>query len=178
MLTARFDAYSNVLNLIAGGVWRQSRWPALVYVLYSHTEYLRPCDVEAFMRIRPFALGAVAFALSLGLTFPVLASQTITATQARNHVGEIASVCGNVATTHFVATSRGRPTFINLDRPYPDQIFTVVIRGSDRAKFGRPQTEYRGRDICVCGEITESRGTSEIIASNPAQIRTRQKQGK
>jgi hypothetical protein len=32
--------------------------------------------------------------------------------------------------------SRGKPTFIDLDKPYPSQDFTIVIWDDDRAKFG------------------------------------------
>jgi DNA/RNA endonuclease YhcR with UshA esterase domain len=127
------------------------------------------------MRVRGLTSGAFACILSFGLAVPISASQTVPATQAHNRVGENATVCGIVASTHYVATGRGRPTFINLDKAYPNQVFTVVIWGSDRAKFGRPEDEYQGKDICVTGKITEYRGTPEIVAASPGQIRTREK---
>src|SRR6266852_234261 len=52
--------------------------------------------------------------------------------RAKDHVGERVVVCGQVASTHFAARSRGTPTFINLDKSYPNQIFTIVVWGSDR----------------------------------------------
>jgi hypothetical protein len=39
--------------------------------------------------------------------------------------------------------------FLNLDQPYPREVFTVLIWGSDRAKFGTPEVDNRdaeGRD--------------------------------
>lgn len=54
-------------------------------------------------------------------------SQTITAAEAKNHIGETATVCGRVVSAHYAATSRSRPTFLNLDEPYPREVFTVVI---------------------------------------------------
>jgi hypothetical protein len=63
-------------------------------------------------------------------------AQTITAAEAENHIGDTATVCGQVASTKYAASSRGQPTFINLDKPYPSPIFTVLIWGLDRAKFG------------------------------------------
>lgn len=130
------------------------------------------------MRIRSFVLGAVVYILAVGLAIPVLASQSITASEARNHVGEMATVCGKVAGAHYAARTRSRPTFINLDKPYPNQIFTVLIWGSDRAKFGRPETEYRGKNICVTGRVKEYRGVPEIVVSNPVQIRVRRNKNK
>ena len=66
-------------------------------------------------------------------TFLLLASiaqsQTLTSAQAEAHVGENATVCGIVASGHIAASGRGEPTFINLDSPYPDQVFTILISG-------------------------------------------------
>ena len=60
----------------------------------------------------------------------------ISATDAKNHVGEKATVCGRVASARYAMKSSGSPTFIDLDRAYPPQIFTIVIWGGDRRKFG------------------------------------------
>jgi hypothetical protein len=111
------------------------------------------------------------FALCLVVTFPVHAqTKKITAAEAKNHVGEKATVCGNVASTHFASGSKGQPTFLNLDQPYPKGIFTILIWGSDRPKFGRPEETYRDKDVCVTGKISSYRGVPEIVASDPSQI--------
>jgi len=99
------------------------------------------------------------------------AQTSISAAEAKNHVGERATVCGEVASTHYAARSRGNPTFINLDKPYPNQIFTVLIWGSDRPKFGDPEETYRSRRICVTGKITDYKDVPEIIAYEPSQIK-------
>ncbi len=46
-------------------------------------------------------------------------AKTLTAKEAAEHVGEVATVCGKVASATYAARSRGRPTFLNLDEPYP-----------------------------------------------------------
>lgn len=130
------------------------------------------------MRIRPLVIGASVCILTVGLAIPVSASQSITASEARNHVGKMETVCGYVASTHYAARSRTKPTFLNLDKPYPHQIFTIVIWGSDRAEFGKPETEYREKNICVTGRIKEYRGVPEVVAENPIQIRVRQSKKK
>jgi hypothetical protein len=43
----------------------------------------------------------------------------LTAAEAKDHIGERATVCGRVASTRYAVTSRGKPTFLNLDKPYP-----------------------------------------------------------
>jgi hypothetical protein len=84
--------------------------------------------------------------------------------------GGEATVSGKVAGIHFVSSGKGQPTFIHFDEPYPDQIFTLVIWGSDRPKFGRPEEIYRAKDLCVTGKITIYLGIPEIVATAPNQV--------
>lgn len=111
---------------------------------------------------------AILFAhLSTGLAF---AQKHLTTSEAKEHLGEIATVCGAVLGTHFASSSNKQPTFLNLDKPYPDPIFTIVIWGSDRSKFGNPETKYANKRVCVTGNIKEYRGAPEVIAEEPSQI--------
>ncbi len=98
------------------------------------------------------------------------AQSPISASEAKNHVGERATVCGRVASAHYAMKSSGSPTFINLDRAYPNPIFTIVIWGSDRQKFGDPETSFSGKSVCVNGEITLYRGAAQTTIHDPSQI--------
>jgi DNA/RNA endonuclease YhcR with UshA esterase domain len=120
------------------------------------------------MKIRRVLL-AIPLVVILG-PCPLLAQKKLSATEAKDHIGETATVCGDVASTHYAASTKGQPTFLNLDKPYPSQIFTVLIWGSNRHKFGAPEKEFNGKRICVTGKITEYRGTPEIVADEPGQI--------
>jgi len=102
-----------------------------------------------------------------------LVAQTYSAEQASSHIGEKATVCGLVASAHYAASTKGQPTFLNLDKPYPNQVFTVLIWGSDRGKFGNPEQDYANKNICVTGLIKEYRGVPEIVAYSPSQITAR-----
>jgi hypothetical protein len=97
----------------------------------------------------------------------------ITAAQAKNHIGQKATVCGRIVGIHFVSSGKGQPTFMHMDERYPDQIFTVVIWGADRLKFGRPEETFLDKDICVTGKITVFLRIPEIVATDPNQIRLR-----
>jgi hypothetical protein len=97
----------------------------------------------------------------------------LTAAEAKDHIGEQATVCGKVASTRYAGTSRGKPTFLNLDKPYPSQVFTVLIWGENREKFGAPEEMYRDKQICVTGKITEYRKEPEIVVSEPQNIEVR-----
>ena len=111
--------------------------------------------------------------IAVVLIAPLLASAQkthLTARDAKTHVGETQTVCGKVVSTRFASGSKGQPTFLNLDEPYPNEIFTILIWGDDRARFGAPETGYRDGNVCVTGKITSYRGTPEIVATEPSQI--------
>jgi hypothetical protein len=63
-----------------------------------------------------------------------------------------------------------RSTFLNLDQPYPKEVFTILIWGLDLEKFGSPQDDYKGLRVCVTGKITSYRGRPEIVATERGQI--------
>jgi DNA/RNA endonuclease YhcR with UshA esterase domain len=102
----------------------------------------------------------------------IAAAQTkkLTAAEAKVHIGERATVCGKVASSHYAVRSKGQPTFLNLDEPYPKQIFIVVIWGDDRSKLGDVETKFNNARVCVTGQITSYRGSPEIVAKEPEQI--------
>ncbi len=94
----------------------------------------------------------------------------ITAAEAKNHVGERSTVCGNVVSTHYSTRTKGSPAFLNLDEPYPRQIFTILIWGSDRTKFGDPDAKYGSKRVCVTGLIKDYKGVPEVIVEQTSQI--------
>lgn len=99
----------------------------------------------------------LALVLSLcSLRLP--AEESLSAREASKHVGERATVCGLVASTHFATRSKGQPTFLNLDEPYPKAVFTVLIRGGGpaqvwgtRSSVPRQADLRHGRDQALSG---------------------------
>jgi hypothetical protein len=114
-------------------------------------------------------IAAVGFALLL--TAPLMAQKTLTATEAKSHMGEQATVCGKIMSTLFARTRRDSPTFLDVDKPYYDRVFTVLIWGMDRSKFGEPETTYRGKRVCVTGKVSDYKGMTVIAASEPSQLK-------
>ena len=100
----------------------------------------------------------------------IFAEQKLSAREAAQHVGEQATVCGAVVSAHYSASSKGQPTFLNFDQPYPNAAFTVLIWGEDRPKFGAPEVRYRDQWVCATGLVRIYRGTAEMIAREPAQL--------
>jgi hypothetical protein len=97
----------------------------------------------------------------------------LTVQQAADHVGETATVCGVVASANYSVRTKGKPTFLNLDRPYPQQVFTILIWGTDRAKFGSPEVHDMGKRVCATGVIQSYKGKPEIVATEPGDLTVR-----
>lgn len=98
-------------------------------------------------------------------------SKFISADKADNFVGEIKTVCGTVVSAFYYYRSNGKPTFLNIDKAYPNNEFMIVIWGDDRYRFNPvPDKKYLKKNICVTGKIIMYQGTAEIVVNNPNQI--------
>jgi DNA/RNA endonuclease YhcR with UshA esterase domain len=97
-------------------------------------------------------------------------AEPLTAEEASKHVDENGAVCGLVASAHFAKSTKDKPTFLNLGEPYPNQAFTAVIWGSDRSKFGSPETSLSGKRVCITGHIQLYRGKPEIVVRDANQL--------
>ena len=78
-------------------------------------------------------------------------------TQAEEHVGETGTVCGVVVAAQYLPSRPGRPTFLNIDEPYPNQAFNVVIWGEQRRAFPlnrKPEVHMLGKTLCTTGAIS------------------------
>ena len=93
-----------------------------------------------------------------------------------NHIGENAIVYGKVIDVTYSSSSRGKPTFIDIGKAYPDPArFTALIWDNDLSKFTPlPEDQYyKGETIYVEGNIQSYQDGAEIVVSDPEQITTR-----
>jgi hypothetical protein len=99
---------------------------------------------------------------------------TVDASDAINHVGSNAEVCGYAAGTSYRPDISGSPTFINFEMPYPDHVFTAIIWGNNRSRWASPPEElYNGRNICVSGRIRLHEEKPQIVLTSPGQVTMR-----
>jgi len=102
------------------------------------------------------------------LTTEAVGLKVIAACQAGNYYGGDAIVEGKVADAY---KSKTNTTFLNFEKPYPNQCFTGVIFTSDEYKFtDSPEKHYFGKTVRVKGKIKEYQGKPEIILEDPSQI--------
>ena len=73
--------------------------------------------------------------------------------QAKNHIGELFCVTGKVASIKLA--SDGKTTnYINIDRPYPEAVFTIVITNEYLETLKFKLEDIKDKIIFVYGKIT------------------------
>lgn len=88
-----------------------------------------------------------------------LPRNTFNTVQAQYYMGknENIKVCGTVVSTKLSAKGN---IFLNLDKKFPKQIFTVTIFKDKTTNFSyKPDIFLSGKKICVTGKITNFNGT-------------------
>lgn len=96
--------------------------------------------------------------------------------QARNLVGQFASVCGTVTDANWrYVKGQAQPTFLNFGGRYPNHVFTVVMENKERQQFrllekGDPEYYFRGRNVCVSGLVSAFQGKPRIILRDLSQL--------
>jgi hypothetical protein len=81
------------------------------------------------------------------------------------------TVCGKVAQVAHISEMANDPTFIYLDKPFPHQVFEIVIWGDVRRTFSHPpEALYTGKKVCVAGVDRKFQGIPEIVVGNESQI--------
>ena len=81
---------------------------------------------------------------------------------------EAVKICGTVVDTKL--TDKGH-TFLNLDKKFPDHIFTVAIWRSSAINFSyRPHEALLYQKVCVQGKIELSRGVPTLEAKTEEVI--------
>jgi len=97
----------------------------------------------------------------------------VPAEQANRYYGKEIWVCGVVSSVSRLAYGR---IFLNFVRPYPNQVFTVMIdekyTSAFDSRFGpRWENKLQGQVVCVYGLVKEYQGKPEILPTDPSQIR-------
>jgi hypothetical protein len=100
----------------------------------------------------------------------VAAPDSISPAEARNYMEQTKTVCGKVSSGAFFEKAPGKPTYINLGKPFPDQEFTITILGEDVEPFNMPVKRLREKSICVTGLIQDTQGVPVMIVTSTDQL--------
>ncbi|WP_461453489.1 hypothetical protein [Mucilaginibacter sp.] len=108
--------------------------------------------------------------VALLFAFTASAQKMIAVKEVAQHINENVTVCGKVFGTKLL--DGPNITFLDMGAAHPNQLLTVVIKSEDRSKFtGKPEDDYKDKNVCVTGTIIEFKGKPEIVLSDPANIK-------
>ena len=86
----------------------------------------------------------------------------VKAHDAIEHAGQFAMVCGVIASAKYLKDSKGAPTYLNFDKPYPDHEFSAIIFGKNRKNFKLQPETLTGYKACVYGKVRVYKGKAQI----------------
>lgn len=93
----------------------------------------------------------------------------INTVQAQYNIGTKSTVCGTVVSTKY--SEKSGATFLNLDKKFPNQIFSVTIWKDNRANFSYlPEVELINKKVCISGKIEDKKGTPTMNVSTEKAI--------
>jgi hypothetical protein len=119
------------------------------------------------------AMGSCALALAQAAA-PAAAPARIAPADAKNRVGEVATVCGKVVESKinkYGIAGHGKPGLFYIDQPQASAVFYFVAFGT---KDGGPDeviAAYTGKSVCVTGTISTSSGVPYIMAADRTSIK-------
>ena len=88
---------------------------------------------------------------------------------ASNYLQEEVTVCGCVVSSKYL--KRSSATYLNLDKKYPNHIFSLTIWGDNRMNFkNEPENFYFGKKVCAKGKVKLLKGVPSINLTKPDEI--------
>lgn len=102
---------------------------------------------------------------------PSLAAGHFNTAQAKAYMGsnQVINVCGQVVGTRY---SRSGNLWVNLDKQYPNQIFSVYIRKADLVNFSFDgQKHWINQKVCFTGKVQNMNGTPTIRIEREEEAR-------
>lgn len=95
---------------------------------------------------------------------------TIAAKNAAQHIGKTVTICDKVFSSTMITPSN--ITQLDIGGYDPNPPLTIMIPAAYRAKFkGKPEIDYRGKDIIVTGKLISYNGKPGIVITSPKQLK-------
>jgi endonuclease G len=83
--------------------------------------------------------------------------------------GETINVCGQVVSTRY---SRSGNLWLNLDKKFPNQIFSVYIRKADLINFSFDgEKHWINQQVCFTGKVQNMNGTPTLRIEREEEAR-------
>lgn len=125
-----------------------------------------------------FLILALIFICLTQLAIGQIHTDTITAAEASQLIGEQVIIKAKVASVFYAKSSSGSPTFLNLDKTFPDNPIAVVIFEKELKKLKINAQLYKSKTIIVTGKVglykdeeKPNKNKPSIVISSKDQIK-------
>ena len=110
-------------------------------------------------------------ALAVSCALSQEAPSGVPAAEAWRDLGKTEAVCGQVVDSWWPNARPQAPTYLCLERPRPEQTFTVIIPFAKRDAWGdSPEKSFRGKRICVTGKVEADSTASAADRKHRVQV--------
>ncbi len=107
---------------------------------------------------------------TIAVLLPLQGGELVQSTDAKNHVGKTATICGRIVT--YDCRESDKTTFLDLDRPYWEKGVAVSIAAADRQRIGLElEDSYLQREVCATGPVEKRNGRYLVSVREVSQIR-------
>lgn len=104
------------------------------------------------------------FALFIGFSSTLKAQQKFEPIDFKKHIGKTATLCDTVYSFKIISDTL---TMINMGGNYPNQKFTVAVRGN---KIVLDWPNLKKKHLCVTGVLELNKDTLQIMVAQPNQV--------
>lgn len=119
----------------------------------------------------PIKMKKYFFLLVFFFSLAAMAQDTISSTKAKEYLNKMTVVTGKVVSFKLASEDK-TINYINIDKAYPDQNFTVVLTNAHLAKLNLDLAGLKGKTIFVTGKISTYKNDPKQIPQifNPIRI--------
>jgi micrococcal nuclease len=97
------------------------------------------------------------------------AQKRIAAKDAAKYTGQATMICDKVYNTQVVSGSNTTLLYLGSEN---GEYLTVLVKGPENSKFKwHPETDFKGRSVCVTGKIVDYKGKPAIYVTEPSQLK-------
>jgi TonB family protein len=88
-----------------------------------------------------------------------------------NYVDDSVRFCSKVFNTRYFASSAGKPTILDVNEDYNNQLLTTIIWDEDRKNFANaPDSLYQNKEVCISGVVRLVNNKPQIVLRKRDQI--------
>lgn len=95
-------------------------------------------------------------------------TDTLSPEAAAERIGEEVMVKGKIVTTFYAEFSKGKPTFLNLEKPFPNNPIVIIIFEEQLEQLHINAKDYRDKMVLVKGIVKQYKDEAKPYKYKPS----------